>query len=161
MTAKIIPFQPRNQTISVTTLLRKDAEYVWNNRRDYDVRECEVQGARDASHIERLLAATECYCIFRNQEPVAMFGCQYHPEHTSVWAWFLATDKVKFTWKSVHELAKQYFPHWQRKYGVKVFVQVWEGHIPSRRWLKELGFQEWLERFPANCGEQNIIMELI
>lgn len=161
MTAKTIPFQPRNQQITVRELVRKDAEYVWLRRRDYDRRECEVQGAVDRSHVEHLLAATECYSIFRADEPVAMFGCQYHPEQASVWAWFLATDQVEYTWKSVHELAKRYFPFWQRKYGVKVYVQVWEGHIPSRDWLKQLGFQEWPDRFPAPGGEQNIIMELI
>ena len=125
--------------MSIEDCTAEDLDYIWQNLREPDRREVELQGLTNENY-KRLLDYPEALVGKYQGTPVCFFALCYTDK--VVYLICIATEQIYSVFKYFHVGAMCFVEtvrqrHWNRR----ILVEVWEEHNHSIKWLKRLGFK--------------------
>ena len=124
-----------------TELHEHQLDFVIANLREHDAVELSIFGVQQDNAWQHMQTMNENICVEINGEPICVFG--YVLTATTIRFNFFGTDKVDENWKQITRSAQSYISYYMRKFPLhRGLIEVWEGHVNSRRWLKLLNFRE-------------------
>jgi hypothetical protein len=124
-----------------TELTETQLNFVLTNLREHDEVELNIFGITAENAWGHMQNMDENICVEIDGEPICVFG--YVLTATTIRFNFFGTHKVDTNWKQITKSADSYITYYMRKFPLRRgVIEVWEGHVNSRRWLRLLNFIE-------------------
>lgn len=114
--------------------------------RPADIRECHAHGQEPLDALlEGYSICDECFTVFKDEEPVAMFGCGQSPSDVDRhgykvgWIWMMGTDRLLEFKRLFLRQSVRWVDYFQERYDVLTnLVDV--RNVEHVRWLDWMGF---------------------